>query len=261
MNLIEITEFCKSVAIMAGEAIIEIYHQENFFIEHKDDNSPLTKADKIANEIIVSNLKNKYPTYAILSEESQDSPERLKNDCCFIVDPLDGTKEFISRNGQFTVNIALSYKGKPIVGVVYVPVPKELFFAYENGGAYHIMPDGCTKKIQVSNKTSNLIFVGSRSHLGKEEEQLLNEKSHLISGTLSVGSSLKGCMVAGGVADVYYRFGPTSREWDTAAMQCIVEQAGGVFAQMDNTEMTYNKKNIVNEKGFFAVNCKDNIWI
>ena len=262
MNLSEVAEFCTKTAAEAGAAIMEIYEKNDFTVEHKSDNSPITLADKTSNNIIITALHEKYPTCAILAEESWDEScqDRLLNDYCFIVDPLDGTKEFISRNGQFTVNIALSYKGKAVVGVIYVPVTEEIFFASEGNGAYYMSkPNTLPVKINVTDKLTDLIVVGSRSHSTEQEKQLLKRNSHLISETISVGSSLKGCMVARGIADVYYRFGLTW-EWDTAAQQCILEQSGGIFRQLDGSEMRYNRKNIRNEKGFFAVNRPENIW-
>jgi len=259
MNLRETMIFCEHLAEKASKSIMAIY-ETNFEVETKSDNSPLTIADKTANDIIVNALSKQYPQCATLSEELQDNHIRLSNEYCFIVDPLDGTKEFVSRNGQFTVNIALSHNGKPVVGVICVPVTGELFSAYEGGGAYYCKPREAKTSIRVTNKLDNLIFVGSRSHLGKHEEVLLKEKGDLIAKIVSMGSSLKACMVAQGLADVYYRSGLT-HEWDTAAMQCIVEEAGGVFRQMDGSEMRYNRKNTLNDKGFFAVNRSENIWI
>jgi len=250
----------KELAIQAGQAIMKIY-ETDFDVEYKGDNSPLTLADKTANDIIVSALEKEYSEYAILSEESRDDKCRLNNDYCFIVDPLDGTKEFVKRNGQFTVNIALAYKGCPILGVIYVPVTKQLYYASKDEGAYlQDIETGDIKQLRVSEKRDNLIWVGSKSHSSEKEENLISTHEDLISDIISAGSSLKGCMVAEGKADVYYRFGLTS-EWDTAAMQCIVEEAGGIFRQMDGSEMVYNRENNLNEKGFYIVNRTENIWV
>ncbi len=250
----------KSLAIQAGQSIMKIY-ETDFQVEMKQDNSPLTLADKTANDLIVGGLKENFPDVAILSEESKDDSSRLINDYCFIVDPLDGTKEFVKKNGQFTVNIALSYKKKPIMGVIYVPVTKQLYYAYRELGAYlENIETGEVNKLNVSDKISNLIMVGSKSHSSEKEENLIEEHKELIFKTISTGSSLKGCMIAEGKADVYYRFGLTC-EWDTAAMQCIVEEAGGIFRQMDGSEMMYNRENNLNEKGFYIVNKKENIWV
>lgn len=248
-------DISKAAAVKAGEAIMNIYNTaEDMQIEYKDGDMPLTAADKAANRIIVDMLTESFPGYAILSEEEKDDRERLGNDYCFIVDPLDGTKEFIKRNGQFTVNIALAYKGKSVMGVIYVPVTGELYYAAEKAGAY-LAAVGGTKRIHVSDRKNDIRVVMSSSH-GCAEMDSLIEKNNL-SNYVKVGSSLKGCMIARGDAEIYYRFNPTM-EWDTAAMQCIVEEAGAVFRQMDDTDMRYNRENCRNDKGFYIINCMDN---
>lgn len=251
-------EVAKEAAIKAGLAIMEIYENtEDMQVEYKDGDMPLTAADKASNKIIVSALKEAFPDYAILSEEEKDSRERLKNDLCFVVDPLDGTKEFIKRNGQFTVNIALSYCHRTVMGVIYVPVTGELYFASQGQGAYLQEKEGEAQKINVSDnkEISSLRVVLSGSHGCPEMDALLEK--YKLTNFIKIGSSLKGCMVARGAADVYYRHNPTM-EWDTAAMQCIVEEAGGIFRQMDSTEMLYNRENSLNDKGFYAINCQEN---
>lgn len=253
-------EIMKKTAVMAGKSILEIY--ENYSadeVEYKADNSPLTLADKESNKIIVEVLKKKFPQYAILSEEEKDDFARLDNDYCFVVDPLDGTKEFLKRNGQFTVNIALAYKHKSVAGVIYVPVTKELYYANLGAGAF-CETNGVASKLSVSANIdkNKLRVVMSNSHGCIQMDNLI-EKYNL-KNFVKVGSSLKGCMVAAGSADVYYRFNPTM-EWDTAAMQCIVEEAGGLFRQMDGSEMLYNRKNSLNDKGFFAINCEKNLLV
>ncbi len=251
---------CKELAILAGEKIMEIY-STNFQVVNKSDNSPLTLADQEANNIIVSKLQELYPNYSILSEESKEDETRFHNDYCFVIDPLDGTKEFVNKNGEFTVNIGLVYKGDPILGVIYAPVNKELYYALKNKGAYvENLNTKIIKKISVTDKVSDLIMVASKSHFSEKEANLIENHKDKIKDNLSKGSSLKGCMIATGEADVYYRFGLTC-EWDTCAMQCIVEEAGGIFRQMDNSAMTYNRKNTLNEKGFYIVNKKENIWV
>lgn len=254
MDLNKVLEVVKEVAIQAGQAIMEIYHSCEVQIEYKDGNMPLTQADKAANGIIVERLRKEFPQCAILSEEEKDNKERLQNEYCFIVDPLDGTKEFIKRNGQFTVNIALAYQKKSILGVIYVPVTKELFYAAKGLGAF-LEADGKVQKLQVSNRTEDIRVVMSNSHGCKEMDQLL-EKYHLTN-FVSMGSSLKGCVIAKGEAEVYYRFNPTM-EWDTAAMQCIVEEAGAIFKQMDDSEMLYNREDSLNSKGFYIINAIEN---
>lgn len=260
MNQTEILKVLKELAVRAGQVIMDIYDTD-FDVDYKADDSPLTAADRQANALIVEGLQEHFPDYAILSEEVKDDKSRRENEYCFIVDPLDGTKEFVKRNGQFTVNIALAYCQRPVVGVIYVPVTKDLYYATTETGAYK--QDGSTgevKKLQVSDKQEDLIWVGSKSHSTEKEEALIKAHDSQIVETISAGSSLKGCLVAEQRADVYYRFGLTC-EWDTAAMHCIAEAAGAVVRQMDNTELLYNRENTLNEKGFYIVNRKENIWV
>ena len=250
----------KALAVEAGQAIMKVY-QTDFAVGRKADDSPLTLADKTANEIIITGLRQSFPEYAILSEESRDDLSRLQNEYCFIVDPLDGTKGFIQRNGQFTVNIALVCRQRPVMGIIYVPVSGQLYFAGRGIGArMEIAGSGQSVRLRVSDRIDRLVVVGSRSHSSDQEADLMDRHRHLIAETITAGSSLKGCMVAEGKADVYYRFGPTC-EWDTAAMQCLVEAAGGIFRQMDGSEMLYNRTNTLNDKGFFIVNRVENIWV
>lgn len=259
MNQEKILEVMKTLAVEAGKLIMEIY-QTDFAVEYKADESPLTLADQKANAVIVSGLEENFPEYAILSEEMKDDRSRMQNDYCFIVDPLDGTKEFVKKNGQFTVNIALAYRKHPLVGVIYVPVTRDLYYAASEIGAYK--QDGQTGEItelRVTDKTENLVWVGSKSHSGEKEAALIEKHQSQIAEVVSAGSSLKGCLVAEGKADVYYRFGLTC-EWDTAAMHCIAEIAGAVIRQMDHTELLYNRENTLNDKGFYIVNQKENIW-
>lgn len=250
-------EMVKKAAILAGQAIMEVYKSEDFGVEFKDDDSPLTLADKAANRIIVDMLREAFPEYAILSEEEQDNKERLNNKLCFVIDPLDGTKEFIKRNGQFTVNIALSDDHKSVMGVIYVPVTGALYYAAKGYGSF-CLKNGYVTRLHVSKdkkEKSMLNVVMSSSHGCAEMDTLLDK--HKIKKFIKVGSSLKGCMIAKGEADIYYRHTPTM-EWDTAAMQCIVEEAGGVFRQMDDTPMLYNREDSLNAKGFYILNSPDN---
>ncbi|MCR4842180.1 MAG: 3'(2'),5'-bisphosphate nucleotidase CysQ [Eubacterium sp.] len=247
-------EVAKEAAVRAGIEIKRIYEENpDIEVDRKADNSPLTIADKASNAIIVEALREAFPGHSILSEEEKDDRKRLENDLCFVVDPLDGTKEFIKRNGQFTVNIALAHRHKSVMGVIYVPVTGELYYASEGDGAFLKKEDGSVERLHVSDVTdkSRLRVVMSSSHGCKEMDDLI-EKHHLTN-IVSIGSSLKGCLVASGQAEVYYRHNPTM-EWDTAAMQCIVEEAGGKFRQMDDSEMTYNREDSLNAKGFYIVN-------
>lgn len=257
-ELSTILETCKELSIKAGQEIMEIYQDaEDLQVEYKDGEMPLTVADRVSNRVIVDALKVKYPDIAILSEEEKDQLDRLNNEFCFIIDPLDGTKEFLKRNGQFTVNIALSYQHRSVLGVIYVPVSGDLYYAAKGIGSFLQDRNGTVSQLHVSNETKieNLRFVMSSSH-GCSEMDALIEKYHLTN-FVKMGSSLKGCLVAKGEAEVYYRYNPTM-EWDTAAMQCIAEEAGAIFRQMDDTEMLYNRENSLNEKGFYIINNSKN---
>ena len=255
----KILETAIRAAYDAGREISDVY-KKDFAVEYKDDNSPLTEADKRSNALICGRLSKYAPYIDILAEESADDKKRLSNKFCFIVDPLDGTKEFVKKNGEFTVNIGLAYENRPVMGVVYAPCINKMWYAAAGRGAYTADPndgipalfDECAK-IRTSDRTSELTVVKSRSHSDERTEALLEKNKHRIKGLADVGSSLKGCMIAEGAAEVYYRFGCT-REWDTCAMQCVVEQAGGIFMQGDGSEMTYNRENSLNEKGFIILN-------
>lgn len=260
MNQTEVVNVLKDLAVRAGQIIMDIY-ETDFSVDYKEDASPLTMADQKANACIVEGLKKHFPEVAILSEEGKDDKKRRECEDCFIVDPLDGTKEFVKRNGQFTVNIALAHKQRPIVGVIYVPVTKDLYYATKEEGSFK--QDGATgevHRLQVSDKKESITWVGSKSHSTEREAALIETHKAQISETISAGSSLKGCLVAEQKADVYYRFGLTC-EWDTAAMHCIAENAGAIIRQMDNTELLYNREDTLNAKGFYIVNCEENVWV
>ena len=235
------------IVMEAGKAIMKIYNDpvNSDVVDYKADDSPLTLADKASHEVIESKLKTHYPSIPIISEESTDNIDysiRKEFTQYWLVDPLDGTKEFINRNGEFTVNIALIEDKTPIAGFIYVPVKDIVYYGIKDK-AYKV--DGVKiSELKVNHSTGDRIAVRSKSHPSPEEEVVL-EKYHVID-SISVGSSLKFCMVAEGKADVYYRFGPTM-EWDTAAGQAILMAAGGkVFKETGPEEFMYNKENLLN---------------
>lgn len=241
-----------NVSKNAGQNILDIYNDENKFnnIEIKKDNSPLTLADKASNNIICSSLKKLYPDIPILSEEGKtiDYYERKKWNNFWLIDPLDGTKEFIKRNGEFTVNIALIKDSKPILGVVYAPVLDITWYGSKDIGSFKIEGDSNSKKINVINSidnNKNIKIVSSRSHSNNpklEEYTSQFNKFELI----KMGSSIKICLVADGSAHYYPRFGPTM-EWDTAAAHAIVKYAGGNILNINSKlELRYNKENLLN---------------
>lgn len=263
LSIKEMTAYICETAKEAGEKVLEIY-EKHFDVTYKEDNSPLTKADLAAEKLICKRLKEKYPDIEILSEESTDDLKRLNRNCCFIVDPLDGTKEFIKRNGEFTVNIGFSYFGKSILGVVYAPVLRRLFYGafYERAYEYDFSGEYFNENtaIRVSDRKENLKVLTSRSHLDEKTKELLQRNAKKIGSTIGAGSSLKGCLIAAGEADVYYRTGYTM-EWDTCAMQCIVEEAGGIFLEGDGSIMRYNREDSLNKKGFYILNNIENKFI
>lgn len=248
-------------ALKAGEAIMEIYDNEDFDVEMKTDKSPLTKADKKAHKVIEKKLNSfEYP---VLSEEGKqlDYLLRKKWDYFWLVDPLDGTKEFINRNGEFTVNIALIRGQTPVAGVIYVPVSGELYLGIPGAGAWKLeqKPPGeenlyefiisSGKSLNVNSKTvGEIIAVGSRSHMNDETQAYIDKLKSAYGNVkiMSRGSSLKLCMVAEGKAHVYPRFAPTM-EWDTAAGHAVARAAGAVVLDVENgTEVIYNKENLLN---------------
>ncbi|MEQ9402626.1 MAG: 3'(2'),5'-bisphosphate nucleotidase CysQ [Cyclobacteriaceae bacterium] len=246
LDLHSLLEIAKDASLAAGKEILKIYDSGDFSIEAKSDNSPLTLADKAAHNRIVSFLdKTNIP---ILSEEGRNISfeERNNWEYFWMVDPLDGTKEFIKKNGEFTVNIALIHKGTPVIGVVYTPVLDELYWAVSNEGAFSLI-NGKTRALKTSGKgleEPNLKVVASRSHMSPETEDYLAGLTN--PEIVSKGSSLKFLLVASGRADLYPRFGPTM-EWDTAAAQIIVEEAGGSVTLEDHkTPLFYNKKSLLN---------------
>lgn len=248
----EITSLLISICRKAGERIMEIYNDTSSWnVEVKDDKSPLTKADKEANKIIVEGLEKLHIRFPIISEEGRNISfeERKDWNPFWLVDPLDGTKEFIKRNGQFTVNIALVENKETVLGFIYAPATGEMYYGIKGEGAFKILADGTKTEIKVSNRTSNLIAVGSSSHASEEEAAYLAKYD--IVETIKSGSSLKFCKVAEGLADIYLRTGPTM-EWDTAAGQCIAECAGAVMTKLDGSPFTYNKENLLNS-GFVCV--------
>jgi len=262
----------------AGMAILDVY-QQNFDVAYKEDRSPLTLADQLSHNIIVDHLTDPSgKNLPILSEEGKGIPfeQRCTWEYFWLIDPLDGTKEFIKRNGEFTVNIALIYQHRPVLGVIYAPVNNVFYFASEGFGSYRLKNDNdfdllndkaseierdsvLRDIIKHSDKLpcydtpldthdSQLVIVGSRSHPSKEFEAFVKtmRKQHAKIEVISSGSSLKLCLVAEGRADIYPRLGPTM-EWDTAAGQAIVEQANGSVLNYETGEpLQYNKKNLLN---------------
>lgn len=249
-------------ALAAGRAILDVYNDPaaDFQVERKADNSPLTIADRRAHEVIMGFLQD--TEYPVLSEEGKHLPykERAGWHTLWIVDPLDGTKEFIKRNGEFTVNIALVKESVPVFGVIYVPVKQTLYWGEVTTGAYKMEPieqrDGrsleemkeAALRLPCPKETEAFVIVASRSHLSPETEEYIAGKrsEHPEVELVSVGSSIKICWVGEGMADEYPRFAPTM-EWDTAAGHAIAKSAGAEVYRADKEEpLVYNKPDLLN---------------
>jgi len=238
----------------AGKAILDIYNSDTSY-KIKSDNSPLTKADLTSNKIITDYLKKLTPSIPILSEEESKIPFKIRSswDEYWLIDPLDGTKEFIKKNGEFTVNIALINKSRPIFGVIYIPVTGEIFWGSKYNGSF-TKKDGMDP-IQINTNTRNdrIRIVTSRSHSANELEYFTGKIKKYE--TISVGSSIKFCLIANGKADIYLRLGKTS-EWDTAAGDAILRYAGGNTVNFKNESLIYNSKASLINPAFIATSNK-----
>ncbi len=263
MDIDKLLIFAIEAALDAGKEIMQIYESDDFGVSFKDDDSPLTKADTAANKIICDILSR--TSYPILSEEGQHLPynERKHWETLWIVDPIDGTKEFIKKNGEFTVNIALVQNRLPVLGVIFIPAKSELYYATSTNGAFKAVGVDSNVsvaeifvsavKLPITEQPDSFTIVASRSHLSEEVERFIaqKEKEHEVVRIVSKGSSLKFCLLAEGSADCYPRFGPTM-EWDTAAGQAICNAVGfQVIDQSTKENMKYNRENLLN--GSFVV--------
>lgn len=259
MNLDQLVEPITELAIEAGNAILTVYATD-FDVESKSDESPLTQADLASHNCIVAGLKALTPDIPIISEEDGLPAFDVRSEWSryWLIDPLDGTKEFVNRNGEFTVNIALIDNNRPILGVVHVPVQEKTYIGCEGRGS-ELRADGETKAISVGSSSSQPVrIVGSRSHRGTSLDAFLSRLDD--HDMVAMGSSLKFCTVAEGNADLYPRLGPTS-EWDTAAAQAVVEQAGGQVLELDGKPLSYNKKDDILNPWFVVIGPTDHDWL
>lgn len=247
-------EYLRKLARKAGDVIMDIFNSKDFGVEYKEDDSPLTRADKASHNIIVANLKERFPEFPIISEEDKNTipfDQRESWDMFWLIDPLDGTKEFIKREKDFTVNIALILKEDPFWGVVYAPARNWLYY----GGPFDQSQKNISGKetrllpFKENIDRETIVAVRSKSHAKPEEEIVL--KDYGVTNTVSMGSSLKFCLVAEGTADIYFRAGPTW-EWDTAAAHAVVLGADGIIKD-GNSPLTYNKPSLLNENGFLCL--------
>ncbi|WP_428025957.1 3'(2'),5'-bisphosphate nucleotidase CysQ [Arcobacter sp.] len=236
-------EVIKNIALEASKVIMEIYRKD-FQVEYKDDKSPLTEADLKSNEIICNSLKNLYPNIPIMSEENKqtDYEERKDWEYYWCIDPIDGTKEFIKKNDEFTINIALIHNQEPILGVVYAPAIDVMYSAKKGLGAFKN-----NEKLPIKRNDDKFIIVASKSHMSNETQEYINNiETTKEKELISMGSSLKLCLVAEGKADCYPRIAPTM-EWDTAAADAIVRVCGKMTYNFETKKpVIYNKKDLLN---------------
>jgi 3'(2'), 5'-bisphosphate nucleotidase len=247
-------EKLKEIALLAGREVLEVYGSD-FAVDEKEDRSPLTEADRRANTVILEGLERAFPGVPFVSEETQALPfgERKNWEYLWLIDPLDGTKEFVKRNGEFTVNIALVRAGIPVAGVVYQPTERRMYFAVEGRGAFRQDGGGEPRRLLGGDSyrergTDPVKVVASRSHLSQavtDFVKALEDEGRTVE-FMSSGSSLKLCLVAEGAAHVYPRLAPTM-EWDTAAAHAVVVEAGKQVLEFETGEaLRYNKENLLN---------------
>jgi 3'(2'), 5'-bisphosphate nucleotidase len=260
VNIQDLIEPVVATAVRAGAAILAIYATD-FDVEAKGDESPLTQADLAAERRIVEGLRNLTPNLPVISEEGglPDFEVRRAWPRYWLVDPLDGTREFVKRNGEFTVNIALIEGHRPVLGVVHVPVSGKTYLGCAGAGSELRLPDGDRQAIRIAIESASPVrVVGSRSHRGSSLDTFLEKLGEYE--MVPMGSSLKFCLVAEGAADIYPRLGPTS-EWDTAAAQAVVEQAGGTVLQLDGKPLNYNTKADILNPHFMVAGPQDHDWL
>lgn len=234
------------IAEEAGDGILDIYNSaDKIHVTLKDDRTPLTVADRESNTIITKRLIESYPNIPILSEEgaSVDYDIRKNWEYYWCVDPLDGTKEFIYRRDDFTVNIALMHNNHPLLGIIYAPVYDALYYGSKQTGSWLKKDEHPFTQIHADKNAKEWIAIGSRSHASEEEQSVL--ANYPVIKTIAAGSSLKFCRVAEGAAHIYHRYGPTM-EWDTAAGQAIAEGSGAIMTSADGSPFLYNKESLLN---------------
>ena len=246
-------------AALDAEIWIKKVYAEQFEVEIKNDNSPVTSADKGADKLIRDELHASFPSYGLLTEESKDDLSRLQKDFLFIVDPVDGTKDFVSKDDEFCTNIALAYKGEAVVGVINIPMKNVLYYAIKGEGAYKLEKGKTPIRIHVSDKTSDLTVFVSRNFCNEKEMAAIKENEKRIAKVVPLGAALKFCYIAEGKGELSFRKSANTKEWDIAAGDVILSEAGGVMLKPDGSRYTYNRSDVYNKEGYILSNRKDNI--
>lgn len=236
----------------ASKKILDYYYK-GFNVRFKEDESEVTSADIASEKIIKDTLIKAYPNYGMLSEESVDDKSRLENDFCWIVDPLDGTRDFVNKTGNFSINIALSYKNEVVLGVIAVPCKDIIYYATKGNGAYKI-ENGIVEKINVSKKKKDIRMVISQFFF--KEFDKYNQDPNVVE-LIPMGSSYKAGLIAEGKAELCIKDDPHTKEWDTAPSEIIIAEAKGLMGNVYSEKMKYNKDDVINHDGFIICNCKE----
>ena len=256
LNYTKEYEVARIAITKASAAIMRIYQMVDLGVQIKADASPVTKADFESNQIILSELQAAFPDYGYLSEEVNDSTDRLRKELVWIIDPLDGTADFIKRDDEFAINIALAKHGEIVLGLIMIPAKQELYFAFKDGGAF-CEKDGEIIRLQVSDRQKDLIAVVTREHYTMKDQIYFEQHQSLIKEIRHIGSAYKACLIASGEADIQMKQGEGSKEWDIAPCVLLVKEAGGFFAKPNGEEYTFNKLDVFNHEGFLILNHRD----
>jgi 3'(2'), 5'-bisphosphate nucleotidase len=240
-------------AEQAAQVLCKWHSQSDLGITQKEDDSPVTHADLAANEIILSHLISSFPEDGILSEESADSENRFSKKYVWVIDPLDGTKDYIAKTGEFSVNIALIHEHQVVLGVIAVPLKKSLYYALQGRGAF-CRYDGKDTPINVSQRTTNLIALKSRFHVRENEALYFATHRDKIPEVRTCGSAYKACLIACGDADLAIKMSSGTKEWDVAASVILIQEAGGVFLTPYGAPLLFNRRDVVNRDGYLIMN-------
>lgn len=241
----------------ASQEVLRIY-QSGFHVELKSDSSPVTDADLASDKIIRSQL-SRFDEIAWLSEEDQDDLSRLSSSLVFIIDPLDGTADFVRRDDSFGINIALVENGHPIISVVMVPARRSYAYAIRGKGSYYVDENGKETRLHVSDRTKDLIILESLAHVMEEEKDVYKRHADLIKEVIPSGASTKAILLASGKADASVRYTTHTKEWDVCAPELIVTEAGGIFTDSRGIPFHYNRENVYNQYGYSMFNRKENM--
>lgn len=244
---------------LAAKMISDGFLSNSYNVSNKEDGSVVTSIDKAVDKFIRESLSKYFPSYGFLTEESVDDLSRISKEFVWIIDPIDGTEEFVKHEYQFVINIALCRNHEIVLSAIMEPISGEIYYAIKGEGAY-LLKDEIKTKIHVSDKLDNLTCLTSPYHMYDEEKEYLAKYQDKFQSVEYAGAAYKACLIASGKADVSYRFSPYSKEWDTAAPQLLIEEAGGVFFDKYRNKITYNKKDVRNLDGFIMLNRIENYF-